>query len=66
MLIPEFWADIRQPQRKSHFFFLPFSHAGQASYNFLAVKPLTVSWQHVLLDLSLFLSQKAEMGAQWV
>lgn len=40
---------------------LPFSHAGQEPCIFLAVKALCVSWQHKFLELSPFLSQRAEV-----
>lgn len=42
---------------------LPFSHAGQEPYIFLAVKALCVSWQHKFLEHSPFLSQRAEVRA---
>lgn len=50
-------------EKKTLLLSLPFSHAGQEPCIFLAVKALCVSWQHKFLELSPFLSQRAEVRA---
>lgn len=50
-------------EKKPLLFSLPFSHAGQEPCIFLAVKALCVSWQQEFLELSPFLSQRAEVRA---
>lgn len=58
ILISAFWAGFCQPQKKNHFsFFALLTCWAGVLHFFLAVKALSVSWQHVCLELSLFPSQ---------